>query len=374
MNFCKLLQLTLLVSLLTIISACGNSDPILIGFSGQLTGKSSDMGVYGRNGVLLAIEAINTSGGIDGRPLKLMAEDDGNTPEGAVAADKKLIDAGVVAIIGHMTSSQTLAAMPFITKSNTVLISPTASTPLLSKKVDSFFRVMVENTAHGTELAEYARSALDINTVITIADLDNKGYSLTFTKSFSEEFSSLGGNTLKSLQYSSSKNTEWDSIIDTIIDLNPEAVLLACPAQDAISLVQRIRSTGLSTKILSGAWAYTEKLLQWGGQSVEGMIFSINYAADNPNPAFVKFGEAYKNRFGTNPNFASAFGYESVLALTEGLKKTNGNSKDLAQFMAPSSQLKGVISDFKLDEFGDVKRSIFIVTIQEGEFRTVEMR
>ena len=185
MNFCKLLQLTLLVSLLTIISACGNSDPILIGFSGQLTGKSSDMGVYGRNGVLLAIEAINTSGGIDGRPLKLMAEDDGNTPEGAVAADKKLIDAGVVAISGHMTSSQTLAAMPFITKSNTVLISPTASTPLLSKKVDSFFRVMVENTAHGTELAEYARSALDINTVITIADLDNKGYSLTFTKSFS---------------------------------------------------------------------------------------------------------------------------------------------------------------------------------------------
>jgi len=374
MIFYRTLWIFALISLLSMISACGNSDPILIGFSGQLTGKVSDIGVFGRNGCLLAIEVINASGGIDGRPLKLISKDDLNTPEGAIKADKELVDAGVVAIVGHMTSSQTLAVMPLINESSTVLISPTTSTPQLSGMMDSFFRVMVENTVHGMELADYTRSALDINSVVTIANIDNKSYSLTFTKSFSDKFISIGGNILESLTYSSRDDSGWDPMVDAIINLNPDAVLLACPAEDAIPLVQRIRSAGLSTRIISGAWAYTDRLLEWGGQSVEGMIFVINYAADNPNPAFVKFRERYKNRFGAPPNFAATFGYEAVQALAEGLRKTDGNAKGLHEAMAPSDLIKGTIGDFKLDKFGDVKRNVFIGTVQEGVFRTIEMR
>lgn len=374
MVLAKKLQAILFILLVFLFTACGNSDPILIGFSGQLTGRISEIGVFGRNGAMLAIEVINASGGIDGRPLKLIAVDDGNTAETAIAADKKLVEQGVVAIIGHMTSSQSVAVIPFMTETNTVYVSPTASTPVLSGKKDSFSRVMVENTVHGAELAHYTRSALDIDTVLTIADLDNKSYSLTFTEAFADSFKSIGGKILKQDTYSSRANEGWDAIIDNIIDLNPDAVLLSCPAQDAASLVQRMRTTGLSTKIISGAWAYTQKLIQWGGASVEGMLFVINYAADNPNPAFVKFREAYKSRFGVNPGFAAAFGYEAVLALAKGLEKTGGKAEGLASAMAPSDQIKGVISDFKLDENGDVKRNVFIATIQEGTFRTVEMR
>lgn len=368
------LRLLAFILVLVASSGCDNSSPILIGFSGQLTGKISEIGVYGRNGAMLATEVINASGGIDGRPLRLIAEDDGNTPDGALEADKKLLDAGVVAIIGHMTSSQSIAVAPLIEESNTVYVSPTSSTPTMSGKMDSFFRVMVENTAHGKELANYARSALDIDTVLTIADVDNKSYSTSFTDSFSNDFKEVGGKILKHINYSSRENPGWDSIIDSIIDLNPDAILLSCPAQDAVSLVQRMRTTGLTTKILSGAWAYTDKLLQWGGPAVEGMIFVINYAADNPNPAFVKFREAYRSRFGTNPNFAAAFGYEAVLVLAEGLKITHGRPEGLIKAMPTTGLINGVIGDFELNEFGDVQRDVFIVTIQEGEFRTVEMR
>ncbi|WP_157917352.1 type 1 periplasmic-binding domain-containing protein [Pseudodesulfovibrio profundus] len=84
-----------------------------------------------------------------------------------------------------------------------------------------------------------------------------------------------------------------------------------------------------------------------------------------------------KNRghfFGTTPNFASAFSYESVLALAEGLRKTNGNSKGLVESLAPSPVIKGVINSFRLNEYGDVERKIFITTIQNGQYRTIEMR
>jgi branched-chain amino acid transport system substrate-binding protein len=92
-----------------------------------LSGAYADLGIKGRDGVLLAVEKINAADGIAGRPIKLLARDDMGTPEGARVADKELIDAGTVAIIGHMTCRQTIAAMEIIKKAGVMLISPTIS-------------------------------------------------------------------------------------------------------------------------------------------------------------------------------------------------------------------------------------------------------
>jgi len=359
---------------LVLLTACGDSSPIIIGYSGQLQGKMADMGVYGRNGATLAVEKINSLGGIDGRPLKLLSEDDESTQEGAVLADTKLIEAGVVAIIGHMTSSQTIAALPYVTEHACILVSPTTSTPELTGKKDAFFRTMMDNTNQSRELAKYVHSALDINTVAIVADSDNKSYTFSYAKGFSEVFTELGGEVLEQIHYSSSNEPNWDSIAARIRQLNPDALLVVCPAHDAVALAQRVNSTNSNIRLISGAWAYTDELIKWGGEYVEGMIFGIDYAADNPNPEFIKFSEAYRHRFGTPPNFAAAFSYEAVLALAEGLKKTKGSRDGLAEAMAPSETINGVIGPFKINEYGDVKRNVFIVTVQDGGYRTVEMR
>lgn len=360
--------------ILIVLHGCGDSTPIIIGFSGQLTGKQSDLGVFGRNGAMLAVEMINASGGVNGRPLKLLVKDDLNTVEGALKADKQLVAEGAVAIIGHMTSSQTMGVMPFINENKVVLVSPTTATPLLSNIKDTFFRIMVENTLQSKEIAQYARSALGIKKAVTIAEMDNESFALTFIDGFSEKFKSMNGEIVGHLSYSGSKHADWDVIINDLIRLQPDAVLLTVPAHDAVSIAQRIRKAKLNIRILSAGWAYTDKLLLWGGREVEGMLFVIDYAADNPNPQFIKFREAYKSRFGNHPNFASAFSYESVLALVEALKKTGGSKTGLAEAIAPSNVIDGVISKFNLNEYGDVIRNVFIVTVQDGAFRTVEMR
>lgn len=374
MSIIRLLLLSALLLTSSLLTACGENSPIIIGFSGQLTGKLSDLGVYGRNGAMLAIEKINSNGGINGRKLKLITKDDRNTPEGALQADKELIEAGAVAIIGHMTSSQTMAVMPLVNETGIVIVSPTTSTPKLTGITDSFFRTIMENPAQSRELAHYAHSAMDINTIVIVAEEDNKSYSFSFNEGFSRSFESLEGQIVDRLTYSASQTADWDPIIDAVIAQNPDAVLLTCPAQDAVSIIQRLRNSGLKTQILSSAWAYTDQIIKWGGQYVEDVIFVIDYAADNPNPEFIKFRESYKNRFGNLPNFASAFSYEAVMTLAAGLEKTGGSAEGLADAMAPSKAITGVISRFKLNEFGDVERNIFIATIQDGEFRTVEMR
>lgn len=367
--------LMLLILMFMLPSGCSDPSPIIIGYSGQLTGKIADLGVNGRNGAILAVEHINAHGGINGRPLKLLIKDDQNTAEGAIEADQELIDAGVVGIIGHMTSSQVLAAMPLVNNSGVVMVSPTASTPYLSGKTDSFFRTIMDNTVQSRELSHYAHSAMDIKTVIPVVERDNESYSFTFLDGFKRSFESLGGTILPEDVYSASApRSSWDHLIDRVSMQNPDALLLICPGEDAVSITHALRNAGLDTSIVSSAWAYTDQLLKWGGQHVESMIFAIDYAADNPNPEFIKFRESYKNRFGTPPNFASAFSYESVLALAEGLKKTNGTSKGLVESLAPSPVIKGVINSFRLNEYGDVDRKIFITTVQNGQYRTIEMR
>ncbi|QGY41309.1 ABC transporter substrate-binding protein [Pseudodesulfovibrio cashew] len=356
------------------LTACSDASPIIVGFSGQLTGSNSDLGTAGRNGVILALENINAAGGIDGRPLELLTADDHNTPEGAIQADRELIDAGVVAIIGHMTSSLCLAAMPQISENGIVMISPTASSPQFSGKVDAFFRTMMEASVRSKDLAEYAYSRIGINSVVSVAESDNKSYSFSFIANFGDAFKALGGRMVGEITYSTQNPQDWQKLIAELKEKRPDALLLACPAQDAAAIVQKINFSGLHLPILSGSWAYTERLLLWGGRYAEGMIFAIDYAFDNPRPEFIKFKEHYKNRFGKEPNFASAFSYEATLALAEGLKKTKGTPTGLANAMAPSQTINGVVGPFKLNPFGDVTRKVFIVTVQNKEFRTLEMR
>lgn len=105
-------SLLLLVFAGLLLSHACSQEPILIGFSANLTGTYSDLGVQGRNGASLALERINEEGGVAGRKLRLLARDDGNTAQQARQADRDLIANGVVAIIGHMTSAQSQAALP----------------------------------------------------------------------------------------------------------------------------------------------------------------------------------------------------------------------------------------------------------------------
>ncbi len=121
--FKALLSLTCLALL---SSGCSSLAPIRIGFAAELSGKQNELAINLRDGVQLAVDDINASGGIKGRPVELLIEDDLGTPEGAKAAENKLIDAGVVAIVGHLTSGQTAAGYQVATERKTVLISATA--------------------------------------------------------------------------------------------------------------------------------------------------------------------------------------------------------------------------------------------------------
>ena len=182
-----------LMIVITTLIGCDRKKPIKIGFAGCLTGRLSDLGTAGRNGVMLAVEQINETGGINGRPVELIVKDDKQDPDVAIQVDKELIEEGVVAIIGHMTSAMSVAVVPLMNKEKMLIISPTTSTNELTGIDDYFFRIMPPNKAETDHLAHYTLNVMGLRKMVCVYDLSNLAFTEGWYRNFKSEFENRGG-------------------------------------------------------------------------------------------------------------------------------------------------------------------------------------
>lgn len=347
--------------------ACGRGEPILIGYSGPLTGGRSDLGVQGRNGATLAVEDVNARGGVAGRKLVLVACDDGSTPANAVEADAQLIKAGVSAIVGHMTSSQTLAALPQAAAAGLVMLSPTTATPELSGKKDLFFRVIPTNVAWGLALARHA-ARTGKPAVCLVGDSDNLSYVQSFLDAFDQAYAEFDGQVACRRMFSSREGVDWAALLKAASKQGVEAVVAAASAKDVAALARAMDTTGVRLPILCPTWPYTREILTMGGHSVDGIVFAASYTEENPRPKFQDFMRRYQERFGWPANFAAVYAYEAVDVLAAALGRTGGRTAGLPEALLALGQQEGLMSPFTFDAYGDVHRQTFLVTIQDGRF------
>lgn len=352
------------------LAGCNGEDPVLVGFSGQLTGDHADLGVQGRNGATLAVEDVNARGGVGGRPLKLLARDDGDTPQTAVAADTALLQAGAVAIIGHMTSSQTLAALPAVAAAGGVMVSPTTATPALSGKKDNFFRVIPSNEAWGSALGAYAVRR-GLGKVCMVGDADNAPYVDSFNAAFEEAFGCAGGEVVCRFSFASKREADWPALLDRAKAGGATAIVATASARDVAALAQTMTARGERLPLLCPTWPYTREILTFGGRSVDGIVFAASYTEENDRPRFQEFLRRYRERFGAPANFAAAYAYEAVTVLAAALARTGGRADGLAETLVATGEQPGISGPFTLDENGDVARETFLVTIKGGRFTAV---
>ncbi len=352
-------------------NSCTSRKPIYVGFAGELTGKHSDLGVHGRNGAQLAVDEINEAGGVAGRHIELLMRDDMGTPEGAQDTDRELIDAGVVAIIGHMTSGQTLAALPVTEEAGMVLLSPTTSTPDLSGLDDHFFRVNPDNASEARTLAHQVYEQHNLTHLAVIYDDSNAAYTQTFWTAFAQAYRALGGQVAGETSFSSSEETDFALLIAELQPTGAEALLIIASALDTALIAQQTRINDWQTTLFASGWAQTEALIQNGGQAVEGIKIVMNYDSNSLKPAFLDFQTRYQERFGRPPTFAAAQAYEAVLVLANALEKTNGQAEGLTESLLAIKNLPGLTGNISLDEYGDVIRTQFLITIQDGQFMTL---
>ncbi|MCX7682261.1 MAG: TIGR01906 family membrane protein [Anaerolineae bacterium] len=364
-----------LIIVLLLASGCAGRRPIRVGFAGELTGHQSDLGVAGRNGVLLAVETINAGGGIAGRPIELLVRDNYGTREGARAATRELIEAGVVAIIGPMTSTQSEAAIPVAEKAGVVILSPTAATPELSRRDDHFLRLNTPSIGEARLLARHIYQQRGLRRMAGIYDTDNAAYTYSYWRAFADAYRALGGEITDGLGFPSSKRPDFAPLLATLRTGNPEGLLIIASALDTALIAQRARLEGWEIPLFGCYWAYTEVLLYNGGRAVEGMELVVSFDMNSSAPAFQDFCTRYQARFGHPPTFPAALSYETMLVLAAALDKIDGRGtwsaeqrERLRQALLETRDFPGLTGPISLNEYGDTARTQFLVAIRDGQF------
>jgi branched-chain amino acid transport system substrate-binding protein len=347
---------------------CIGKESIQVGFVAQLTGVQAELGVQERNGVQLAVEKINAGSGVVGRPIKLVVRDDLGTPEGAQAADRELIDAGVVAIIGHATSGQTIAGLAVTNPARVVMLSPTATTPELSGREDFFFRILFSLADRAHVLAQRIYQGRMIARVAIIYDADNAAYTKAYQEAFAEKYQSLGGVLTEDIGFSSRAQPDFTHMVAQLRASNPEGLLIIAADIDTALIAQRTRLMGWTVPLFTSSWAQTETLVNNGGRAVEGLELEIASTVNSQTKDYLDFKTRYQARFGQAPSFGAVLGYEAAIVLAAALKKTGGKPEGLSHALVSIKNFKGLADTFSFDRYGDVLRPIYLGVIHDGKY------
>lgn len=341
-------------------------EPIKLGLVGTFTGPFSDLGIGARNGAILAVEEWNQRGGIKGRPIKLIIKDDKNDPAEAVKADQALIEEGVVAIIGHMTSEMSLAAYTLVNEKKTLMVSPTSSSPIFSGKDDYFIRVVSASVETPKRLAEHALEN-NLKKISAVYSLANKAYCEPYIEAFRHVLESAGGFIVTLKGISEADRGSYDLIAMEILAKGPDAILLVLSAIEAASMSQQIRKFNLYTPLLSSGWALSQDLIAHGGRAVEGMVFVEFFYPSLKSKGMNEFTRRYEERFGIKPNFSATYGYDACNVVI-GALCTNPDKQALKYTILKTKRFDSPLGSFEIDEFGDAVRPYYLIRVLKGIF------
>ncbi len=365
------LTIALTVFIIFLSTGCKNTQPLKVGFVGGLTGRHSDLGVSARNGVILAAEQMNKSGGINGRPVMLITKDDRQDPEVAVKVDKELIEEGAIAIIGHLTSAMSVAAVPQINKEKIVMISPTTATTELTGIDDYFLRVLSPSKSAIDKFSVYAHKTLGLRKLIVLYDLSNEAFSREWYEYFRANYKDIGSGEVIPETFTSGSDIKFAALAQRLLDKSPDGILIAANAIDAAVVCQQLKKLGSNIPILSSMWAMTEDFIQNAGPSAEGTVFIHWYYKDFKSEPARKFRKDFKLRFGNQPNFANHFGYEAAQVLFTSLS-INDNPSELRNTIIKQGIFEGIQGEMKIDKYGDPERKVFLMTVRDGQYVVME--
>lgn len=374
MKLCATILQTSLILLLaaSALSACAGIQPIKVGFTAELSGRNATLGVQGRNGAQLAIDAINQNGGVAGRKLELLVRDDQASEEQVVKIDSELIDLGAVVLSGHMTSWETRAARSLYGQRGIILFSPTASSSEFDAQADNFFRLVPDNSQEAYPMAAYVIQKLHRTRAAIIHDQDNIAFTETFANGFARGFTELGGTVAVEEEFSSSQKPSFAQIVQRLRSSQADILVVIASGVDTALIVQQTRLQNWPVQVYTSLWAYTNDLLLNGGRSVEGILISSHFDDTCRDPDFLNFKSRYEKTYGQTPSFSAVFSYETMQVLASALEETQGKNTGLAQALTRIRDFKGLCDRISMNKNGDITRSLYIITVRGGAFEKLD--
>jgi branched-chain amino acid transport system substrate-binding protein len=344
-------------------------EPIKIGHFASLTGDTATFGQSTDRGIRMAVAEINARGGVLGRPLEVISEDDRSVTEEARTAAQKLLQRDqVTALLGEVASSRSLAAAPEAQRARVPMISPASTNPKVTEVGDFVFRTCFIDPFQGAVMARFAYEDLKARRVAILFDF-KQDYSVGLADFFRKKFAELGGEIVADERYTSG-DIEFRAQLTTIRSANPDAVFVPGYYTEVGLIAKQARELGLDVPLLGGDGWDSAKTLEIGGAAVEGYYFSNHYAADSDSPKVKAFVESYREQHGEVPDAMAALGYDAAGILADALARAGETKGEpLRDALAATRDYDGVTGRVTIDAARNARKDAVVLKIEGGRFR-----
>ena len=347
------------------------ADEIVIGEFASLTGATASFGQSSHKGTQMAIDEINAAGGILGKKVKLVTEDDQSKAGEAATVVRKLISRDkVIAVLGEVASSRSLEAAPICQQSKIPMISPASTNPKVTEVGDYVFRICFIDPFQGTVVAKFALSKGWKKAAI-LTDV-KQDYSVGLTQFFKEYFAKNGGTIVLEQSYSTD-DSDFNAQLTTIKAQNPDVILASGYYTEAGLIAKQARQLGIEAPLLGGDGWDSPSLEKVGGAAMEGNFFSNHYSGEDQSPLIQDFIKRCKAKFGEEPDAMVALGYDSAMILADAIKRAGTtDSAKLREAIATTKDFPGITGKITLDEKRNANKPAVMLTIKDGQFKYVE--
>ncbi|SHE77617.1 amino acid/amide ABC transporter substrate-binding protein, HAAT family [Seinonella peptonophila] len=374
-KFTTAIILVLMASLMVVGCSSGQGgggDTIKIGWFGPLTGPTSTDGIHSRDAAQLAIDQVNKQGGVKGKKLELVAEDDQGKPEEALKAVQKLINNDrVVALIDGAYSGPSKTVAPKVQKAKIPMVAAYVVHPDVTKGGDYVNRVIYTGPVQGKAMADYAVNDLKKkNIAVLYVDID---YGKSIYGAFKEEVQKLGSKIAIDRPFNMG-DKNFSSLLTAVKAKNPDALYVVGYYNEASAIVKQAKETGLNVQFLGVDGFDSPKYLELGQQNTEGSTFTTSFYGSDPREVVQQFVKEWKAKHQSEPDMLSSQSYDAAKVIIEALKKTGPDSKALAKAINETKDLEGTSGKITFGPDHEVIKPVIFMTVHDGKFQFVKSK
>jgi branched-chain amino acid transport system substrate-binding protein len=359
-----------LLALLGLGLSCGskqNPNEILIGEYGSLTGSDATFGVSTQEGIQLALDEANATGGVNGKTLRVLSLDDQGKPEEAAVVVTKLITQDKVKVVlGEVASSRSLAAAPICQSRKVPMISPSSTNPKVTQVGDYVFRVCFIDPFQGRVMADFAMDQLKAKTAAVFRD-QKSDYSMGLADFFIKRFTEKGGTITTDQSYVAG-DIDFKSQLTTIREKKPDVIFIPGYYTEVGLISKQARELGIKIPLLGGDGWDSSKLYEIGGKALDGCYFSNHCNPDSLDPKIQAFTKKYQERYKHGPDGIGMLGYDAMGVLVAALKQAKSlGESDIRDAIAQTKDFQGVSGNISIDSDRNAVKPAVVLKIMGGK-------
>ena len=342
------------------------AEPIKIGEIEPLTGKEAAFGQSAHKGIVMAVEEINARGGILGRPLVVIVEDNQSKPGDSATIAKKLLGRDkVVALLCGGTSTNCLEIAPICQNAKIPFLATTATAPEVTEKRNYAFRVCFIDPFQGAVLAKFAHDTLKAKRVALLTSVSSS-YSVGLSKVFRERLAALGGEIAVEQKYAEG-DKDFRAQLTAVRAAAPDVIATTGFYTEGALICKQARELGLTCPIVAGDGWEAPELIEIGGAAVNGSYYCSHYSSESTAPEVRAFVKKFREKYGETPDSMAPLASDGITVLSEAITRagTTDGAK-LRDALAATKNFPGVTGRTTIDEQRNASKPAVILVVKDG--------